>query len=133
MASTLAPIYDIMPDNCAYSSTGERDIKFLSACVAVVVVFVDKTIMIEHRTDAELCVKGDMGEAFVLLETEMSMAARQRQNFKKITAAAAGILKVIAVAVDFLKIHRVSGSIFFEDIEKVHEFDRILVFTSETL
>jgi hypothetical protein len=31
---------------------------------------------------------------------------------------------------EFLKIHR--GSIFFEDIEKVHEFDRILVFISET-
>jgi hypothetical protein len=37
-----------------------------------------------------------------------------------------------AAAVDFLKIHRGSGSIFSEDIEKVHEFDRILVFTSET-
>jgi hypothetical protein len=34
--------------------------------------------------------------------------------------------------VDFLKIHRGSGSIFFEGIEKVHEFDRILVSTSET-
>jgi hypothetical protein len=55
--------------------------------------------------------------------TEMSMAARQRQIFKQITA----------VAVDFLKILRDSGSIFFEDIKKVHEFDRILVFTSETL
>jgi hypothetical protein len=32
----------------------------------------------------------------------------------------------------FFKIHRGSGSIFFEGIEKVHEFDRILVFTSET-
>ncbi len=28
---------------------------------------------------------------------------------------------------------RGSGSFFFENIEKVHEFDRILVFTSETL
>ncbi len=37
-----------------------------------------------------------------------------------------------AVAVDFLKIHRGSGRIFFEDIEKVHEFDRIFVLTSET-
>jgi hypothetical protein len=37
-----------------------------------------------------------------------------------------------AAAVDFLKIHRGSRSILFEDIEKVHEFDRILVFTSET-
>jgi hypothetical protein len=36
-----------------------------------------------------------------------------------------------AAASDFFKIHR--GSIFFEDIEKGHEFDRILVFTSETL
>jgi hypothetical protein len=34
-----------------------------------------------------------------------------------------------AAVVDFLNIHR--GSIFFEDIEKVHKFDRILVFTSE--
>jgi hypothetical protein len=41
-----------------------------------------------------------------------------------------------AAAVDFLKIHRGSGAaavaFFFEDIGKVHEFDRILVFTSET-
>jgi hypothetical protein len=34
--------------------------------------------------------------------------------------------------VDLLKIHHSSDSIFAEDIEKVHEFDRILVFTSET-
>ncbi len=34
------------------------------------------------------------------------------------------------MAADFLKIHR--GSIFFEDIEKVYEFDKILVFTIET-
>jgi hypothetical protein len=27
---------------------------------------------------------------------------------------------------------RGSGSIFFEDIEKLHEFDRISVFTNET-
>jgi predicted butyrate kinase (DUF1464 family) len=76
------------------------------------------------------------------------VAVRQRQDFLKnhrgaaaaaagflkfiAAAAAAGFLKFIAAAVDFLKIHRGSGSIFFEDIEKVHEFDRILVFTSET-
>jgi hypothetical protein len=41
----------------------------------------------------------------------MSMAARQRHIFLKFIAAA----------------------FFFEDIEKGHEFDRILVFTSETL
>jgi len=34
-----------------------------------------------------------------------------------------------AAAADFLNIHRGSDSIFFEDIEKVHEFDEILVFT----
>jgi len=71
MASALTPIYDIIPDKYAYSSTGKLDIKFLSACVAVVVVFVDKTIMIEHRTDAEMCAKGDTDEAFVLLESIM--------------------------------------------------------------
>jgi hypothetical protein len=35
-----------------------------------------------------------------------------------------------AVAVGFGKNH--CGSIFFEDIEKLHEFDRILVFKNET-
>jgi hypothetical protein len=58
----------------------------------------------------------------------MSMAAlprppwRWRQVFEKIVAAAVG----------FGKNHRGSGSIFFEDIEKLHEFGRILVFTNET-
>jgi hypothetical protein len=33
-------------------------------------------------------------------------------------------------AAGYLKIHR--GSMCFEDIKKVHEFDRIFVFTSET-
>jgi len=42
----------------------------------------------------------------------MSMAARSRQVFEK----------VIAAAVAF----------FFEDIEKLHEFGRISVFTNET-
>ncbi len=36
-----------------------------------------------------------------------------------------------AVAVGFGKNHRGSGSIFFEDIEKLHEFGRISVFTNE--
>jgi hypothetical protein len=49
-------------------------------------------------------------------------------------AAAAGFFKELTRRGSgrFFKIHRGSGSIFFEDIEKVHEFDRILVFTSET-
>jgi len=41
-----------------------------------------------------------------------------------------------AAAGDFLKIHRGSGAaavdFVFEDIEKVHEFDRISVLTSKT-
>jgi hypothetical protein len=40
--------------------------------------------------------------------------------------------RCVAAAVDFLKIHRGSGRPFSEDIEKVHEFDRISVLTSET-
>jgi hypothetical protein len=69
MTSTLGSIYDIMPEKCAYSSTGELGTKFLSACVAVVFVFVDHTIMIEHRTDLELCKHGDLNEASNLLES----------------------------------------------------------------
>jgi hypothetical protein len=37
----------------------------------------------------------------------------------------------MTIAADFIKIHRGSGNMFFEDIEKVHEFYRIVVFTSE--
>jgi hypothetical protein len=37
-----------------------------------------------------------------------------------------------AVAAGFGRSHRGSGSIFFEDIEKLHEFGRISVFTNET-
>ncbi len=51
-------------------------------------------------------------------------------------AAAAGFFKELtrrgSGSGRFFKIHRGSGSIFFEDIEKVHEFDKILVFKSET-
>ncbi len=37
-----------------------------------------------------------------------------------------------AVAVGFGKNHRGDGSIFFEDIEKLHEFGRISMFKNET-
>ncbi len=66
----------------------------------------------------------------------LAVAARQRYIFWKFIAVAAGFLKNHrgsgAVAAALLKIHRGSGRIFFEDIEKVHEFNRISVFTSET-
>jgi len=39
--------------------------------VAVVLVFIDHTIMIEHRTDAQLCAKSDLDEALDLLENIM--------------------------------------------------------------
>ncbi len=66
----------------------------------------------------------------------MSMAARLRQVLEKVIAAAVRFGKNRrgsgAIAVGFGKNHRGSGSIFFEDIEKLHEFGRISVFTNET-
>jgi hypothetical protein len=49
-----------------------------------------------------------------------------------IVAVAADFLKIIVAAADLLEIHRGSSRNFFEDIEKVHEFERISAFTSET-
>jgi len=71
MASALAPIYDIMPENYAYSSTGELGTKFLSACVPIIFIFVDHIIMIEYGTDAEFFAKGDLDEALQFLESIM--------------------------------------------------------------
>ncbi len=51
---------------------------------------------------------------------EMSMAARLRQVLEKVITAGFG------------KNHRGSDNIFFEDIEKLHEFGGISVFTNET-
>jgi hypothetical protein len=71
------------------------------------------------------------------LNRDVHRGAAAAGFFKELTRRGSGRFFKIhcgsgAAAVDFLKIHRGSGSIFFEDIEKVHEFDRILVFTSET-
>jgi hypothetical protein len=39
-------------------------------------------------------------------------------------------MSMAAVVADFGRSHRGSGSIFFEDIEKLHEFGRNSVFTN---
>jgi len=55
-------IYSVQMDHYAYSSAGELGSKFLGACVAIVVVFTDNTVMIEHRSDPFLYHKSDNDE-----------------------------------------------------------------------
>ena len=38
-------------EDFAYSSTGEIGSQFLGPCVAVVVIFADRTVMLEHRSN----------------------------------------------------------------------------------
>ncbi|CAF3360922.1 unnamed protein product [Rotaria socialis] len=59
MASPPTRIYNVQMDQYAYSSTGELGSKFLAPCVAIVVVFTDNTVMIEHRSDPFLYNKRD--------------------------------------------------------------------------
>ncbi len=40
---------------------------FLSAYVVIIVVFADHTVMMEHRTDTELCGKGGLDEKFRII------------------------------------------------------------------
>jgi hypothetical protein len=54
---------------------------------------------------------------------------RWRQTFYKITAVAVRQRQVFK---NSSRQRRGSGRFFFEDIEKLHEFDRISVFKSET-
>lgn len=54
--------------NCVYSLTGEIGTTGLSPCVAVIILFSDHTIIMEHRSDLELCRNGNEREAVNLLE-----------------------------------------------------------------
>ncbi|CAF4145463.1 unnamed protein product [Rotaria magnacalcarata] len=69
MASASTHIYDIMFENYAYSSTGELGTKFVSSCVAVIVIFVDNTVLIEHRSDLDLCRYGKQDEVEEFLKS----------------------------------------------------------------
>jgi hypothetical protein len=66
MASGVSKIFDINMQNYAFSSTGELGTKSLATCVAVIVIFADNTVMMEHRSDAELCAFGNKDEAIEL-------------------------------------------------------------------
>jgi hypothetical protein len=55
MTSPPIGIYNVGMDHYAYSSFGELGSKFLGPCVAIVVVFSDNAVMIEHRSDPFLC------------------------------------------------------------------------------
>jgi len=66
MTSSSNAIYDVNMQKYAYSSTGELGTQGLSPCVAIIVVFSNRTVMIEHRTDNELYDEGDELEAIDL-------------------------------------------------------------------
>ncbi|CAF4041081.1 unnamed protein product [Adineta steineri] len=59
MTSLSVGIYDVDIQNYAYSSTGELGTKGLSPCVAVIILFSNRTVLIEHRSDHELYDEGD--------------------------------------------------------------------------
>jgi hypothetical protein len=61
-------IHDVGMQNCVYSLTGEIGTTGLSPCVAVIILFYDHTMIMEHRCDLELCRNGDETEAMHLLE-----------------------------------------------------------------
>jgi hypothetical protein len=68
MALPPVNIHDVAMQNYAYSLTGELCTTGLSPCVAVIILFSDRTIMMEHRSDIELCKYGYETEVLNLLE-----------------------------------------------------------------
>jgi hypothetical protein len=68
-------------DRPGYSSTGELGSKGLSSCVAVIIMFSNRTVMIEHRSESELCDKGDQFDATDLfLDIVDNIKAMEKQN-----------------------------------------------------
>ena len=63
MKSSSNAIYEVDMQKYAYSSSGELGTQRLSPCVAIIVVFSNGTVMIEHRTDTEMCDEGNVSEA----------------------------------------------------------------------
>ncbi len=57
MASALPKIYDVSQENYVNSSMGELGARFLSTYEAIIIVFSDHTVMLENRTDIQLCIK----------------------------------------------------------------------------
>jgi hypothetical protein len=66
MTSPSNVIYDVDMQKYAYASSGELGTKGLSPCVAIIIVFSNRTVMIEHRSDNELYDEGDELEAIDL-------------------------------------------------------------------
>ncbi len=66
MTSSSNAIYDVNMQKYAYSSAGELGTQGLLPCVAIIVVFSNRDVMIEHRTDSEMYDKGDELEAIEL-------------------------------------------------------------------
>jgi hypothetical protein len=54
MTSPSNVIYDVDMQKYAYSSSGELGTNGLSPCIANIIVFSNRTVMIEHRSDNEL-------------------------------------------------------------------------------
>ncbi|CAF1459671.1 unnamed protein product [Rotaria sordida] len=68
MALPPVNIHDVAMQNDAYSLTGELGTTGLSPCVAVIILFSDRTIMMEHRSDIELYKYGYKTQVLNLLE-----------------------------------------------------------------
>lgn len=66
MASRSSPIYNIWQGYCVYSTSGKLRIAFVSSGVAIIFIFIGNTIVIEHRTDIELCENGKSDKVFDL-------------------------------------------------------------------
>jgi hypothetical protein len=54
MSTSSQPIYNVLQQYYASSISGELGSRHVSECVAVIVIFDDNGIMVEHYTDVEL-------------------------------------------------------------------------------
>ncbi|CAF1147806.1 unnamed protein product [Didymodactylos carnosus] len=127
MTSPPIAIYDVDMHKYAYSSTGELGSKGLSPCVAVIIVFSNRTVMIEHRSESELCDKGDQFDATDLfLDIVDNVKAMEKQNLNiHWSIEDKHEYNLNEQFIDALIAHEKSGSFHFFVRQYVHLVDNI--------
>jgi hypothetical protein len=80
MANPSLEIYNVEQEHYAYSLTGELGTRFLASCVAIIIVFSNNTVIIEHRTDLELCRTGNVNEVYKLFENIADNILQIKEN-----------------------------------------------------
>ncbi|CAF1217659.1 unnamed protein product [Adineta ricciae] len=85
MTSLSKVIHDVEFQHYAYSPTGELGTRRLSSCVGIIIVFANRTVLIEHRSASELWDEGESFEPKDLFEDIVDDIIAMKQHHLNIS------------------------------------------------